>query len=137
MCKRARSRLVLRTVSNQPAQQWRRTLRDALLAARKNRDTASVSALRSALSAIDNAETPDEIQLDAPLSGKIAGSVVGFGAAEVPRRHLSDTQIRELLRAEIDERLAAAEQFTAGGHADRAATLRAEADVITDVLGDV
>ncbi len=137
MCKRARSRLVLRTVSNQPAQQWRRTLRDALLAARKDRDAARISALRSALSAIDNAETPDGSHLDAPASGKIAGGVVGLGAAEVARRDLSDTQIRELLHAEVDERLTAAEQFTAGGHTDRAATLRAEADVLTALLGDV
>jgi hypothetical protein len=40
-------------VSGQPAQLWRRTLRDALLVARKNRDSTQVSALRSALSAIE------------------------------------------------------------------------------------
>ena len=115
------------------AQHWRVTLREALLAARKDRDATRVSVLRSALSAIDNAETPDGASVDAPESATIAGGVTGLGAAEVPRRELSDAQIRELLRAEVDERLAAAQQVTA----DRAATLRAGAAVLTDLLGDV
>jgi uncharacterized protein YqeY len=124
-------------VTFQPADQWRTRLRTALLTARKDRDTARVSALRSALSAIDNAETPDGAQLCAPLSGEIAGGVVGLGAAEVTRRQLSDTQIRELVRAEIDERLSAAGQFSAGGHEERATLLRTEAAALTDLLGDV
>jgi uncharacterized protein len=124
-------------VSEQPAQVWRRTLRDALLAARKNRDSTRVSALRSALSAIDNAETPDDASVDAPPSGTIAGGVVGLGAAEVVRRELSDARIRELVHSEIDERLAAALDFSAGGHTERAASLQAEATVLTDLLGDV
>jgi uncharacterized protein YqeY len=119
------------------AQDWRTTLRDALLAARKERDAVRVSALRSALGAIDNAETPDGAAVDAPASGTIAGGVLGLGAAEVARRELSDAQIRDLLRAEIDERSAAARQIVAGGNPERAATLRAEAEVLTDLLGDV
>ncbi|HEX2286345.1 MAG TPA: glutamyl-tRNA amidotransferase, partial [Mycobacterium sp.] len=81
-------------MTDQPAQHWRTRLRDELLAARKDRDTTRIAALRSALSAIDNAETPDGVQLDAPLSGKIASGVAGLGAAEVARRELSDAQIR-------------------------------------------
>lgn len=119
------------------AQLWRTTLREALLAARKERDATRVFALRSALSAIDNAETPDAVEVDAPESAAIAGGVEGLGAAEVARQELSDAQIRELLRAEVDERLAAAQQFISGGHPDRAAALRAEAAVLTDLLGDV
>ena len=136
MCKSGRSRLLWPAVSNQPAQLWRRTLRDALLAARKDRDATRVSALRSALSAIDNAEIPNDVRLDAPSSGTIAGGVVGLGAAEVARRELSDAQIRELVQAEIDERLAAASQVDAS-HTGSAAALRAEAAVLTDLLGDV
>lgn len=119
------------------AQHWREVLRGALLAARKGRDATRVSALRSALSAIDNAETPDGVHLDAQASGTIAGGVVGLGAAEVARRELSDAQIRDLLRREVEERLSAADQFTAGGLADRASQLRAEAAVLTGVLEDV
>jgi uncharacterized protein YqeY len=134
-------------VSNQPAQLWRRTLRDELLAARKDRDATRVSALRSALSAIDNAGavptatsgsvTRDGSRVDAPSSGTIAGGVVGLGAAEVARRDLSDAQICESVHAEIDERLTAARDFTAAGHTERAATLRAEAAVLSGLLGDV
>jgi uncharacterized protein len=119
------------------AQVWRNKLRAALLAARKDRDTMRVSALRSALSAIDNAETPDDARVRAASSGTIANAVVGLGAAEVARRELTDAQIRELMRAEIDERLTAATDFTAGGHTERAATLRAEAAVLSGLLGDV
>jgi uncharacterized protein YqeY len=115
---------------------WRATLRDALLAARKDRDAVRTAALRSALAAIDNAETPDDATVDAPSSGTIAGGVVGLGAAEVARRELSDAQIRELVHTEIDERLEAAGTIDTV-HAERAATLRAEAAVLTDLLGDV
>ena len=44
-------------------------LRDALPAARKDRDTARVSALRSALSAIDNAETGGKVAAAPHLYG--------------------------------------------------------------------
>ena len=54
-----------------------------------------------------------------------------------PGGELADEQIRDLLHAEIDERLSAAEEFTAGGHAERATMLRAEAAVLTELLGDV
>jgi hypothetical protein len=57
-----------------PAAHWREKLRPLLLAARKERDATRVSALRSALSAIDNAETPDAGHLDVPTGGTIAGS---------------------------------------------------------------
>ncbi len=43
----------------EPAQQWRTDLRVRLTAARKSKDGISTAAIRSALSAIDNAETPD------------------------------------------------------------------------------
>jgi uncharacterized protein YqeY len=115
---------------------WRTRLREALLSARKERDTTRVSVLRSALSAIDNAETPDDARVDAQSSGTFAGGVVGLGAAEVARRELSEEQIRELIQAEIGERLSAAGEIEAS-HAERAATLRAEAAVLRDLLGDV
>ena len=124
-------------MSFHPADEWRTRLRDALLSARKDRDATRTSALRSALSAIDNAETPDDVHVEAPSSGTIAGGVVGLGAAEAARRQLSDEQIRELISAEVDERLTAADEFTAGGHPQHATTLQDEAAVLTDLLGDV
>jgi uncharacterized protein YqeY len=114
-----------------PAAHWRQTLRAQLMAARKDRDATRVSALRSTLSAIDNAETPD---VDVPAAGAIAASAPGLGAAEVPRRVLNDAEIRTLLRSEVDERLGAAEQMDAGGQSARAAAVRAEAAVLVDLL---
>lgn len=113
-----------------PAERWRAELRRELVAARKNRDSARVSVLRSAMSAIDNAETPGGA---APSAGAIADSAAGLGAAEVPRRLLGDDDIRAVIDREIDERSTAAEQFDAAGHGERAAALRVEAAVLREL----
>lgn len=118
-----------------PAQHWRDRLRDSLLSARKSRDTVSVAAIRSALSAIDNAETPQADQTDTRIGGPIAGAVSGVGATEAARRILSDAEIRGLIHAEVDERLTAADQYVANGHHERAADLQSQAAVLTRVLG--
>lgn len=130
----------------EPATTWRETLRAQLLTARKDRNQTRVSALRSALSAIDNAETPDAETPDADTSretplistpnGTIAGAATGLGSTEVARRQLTDAEIRALLRAEVDERLRAAEQLADNGAEDRAAAVRSEADVLTAILAD-
>ncbi|BBY48593.1 hypothetical protein MARA_20610 [Mycolicibacterium arabiense] len=130
----------------EPATTWRETLRAQLLTARKQRDQTRVSALRCALSAIDNAETPDAETPDAQIpretapvvtpDGAIAGAGSGLGSTEVARRQLTDAQIRALLRAEVDERLRAAEQLEDNGAEERAAAVRSEADVLTAVLAD-
>lgn len=121
----------------QPAEIWRALLRRSLTTARKQRDPVRVSALRSILGAIDNAETPDAVAVVGQQSGEIAGAVAGLGATEVARLDLSEEQIRCLVQAEIDERRSAADDYVAGGHAEKAATLRAEAAVLADLLGDV
>ncbi|WP_319457793.1 MULTISPECIES: GatB/YqeY domain-containing protein [unclassified Mycobacterium] len=120
--------------SERPAQRWRATLRGELMAARKERDAVRVSALRSALSAIDNAETPDG---PAPRAGAITDSAMGLGAAEVARRTLTDAEIRTVIRAEVDERIEAAEQLASAGRPDRAADVHAEIAVLTGLLEDV
>jgi len=74
----------------------------ALRQALKRRDPMAVSAFRSALSAIGNAEAVD-----------------------------AD---REIVRAEISERLAAAGQYEQAGHADRGARLRDEAQVLKSAV---
>jgi hypothetical protein len=116
----------------EPATLWRETLRASLLTARKERDAIRVSALRSALSAIDNAETPDG---PAPSAGALSEVAVAPGSADVPRRVLSDGEIRALLTAEIEERHAAAAQLAAAGADERASTVRAEAATLSDLLG--
>ncbi len=117
----------------EPAQHWRAVLRTRLITARKSKDSVSTAAIRSALSAIDNAETPD---LPVPRAGAIADSASGLGAAEVARRSLTDAEILGLIRAEADERRAAAGQLRSVGHDDRADQVEAEAAVLNGLLSD-
>ncbi|WP_197380773.1 GatB/YqeY domain-containing protein [Mycolicibacterium mengxianglii] len=107
-----------------PAAAWRARLRSDLMAARKARHPARMSALRCALAAIDNAQTPD------------AASTVWLNSTEALRRELTDTQIRGLLETEIAERLHAADTVRAHGEHMRAGTLRAEAEILGDLLVD-
>lgn len=106
-------------------------LRAALRDAMKARDTVATSALRSALSAIDNATavTPTAAAPESG-SGPLAGAVTGLGAGEAPRRHLTEVDVRALVEQERDERLAAADDYVRAGRANAAARLRAEADVL-------
>jgi uncharacterized protein YqeY len=113
-----------------PADRWRSELRRRLVSARKERDAVRTSSLRSALSAIDNGETPDG---PVPSAGAIADSATGPGAAEVARRELSEEQIRDLIQREVDERRGAASQLDRS-RPERAAGLREEAEVLEDVL---
>jgi hypothetical protein len=53
------------------------------------------------------------------------------GGAEAERRVLSDAETGAIVRAEIAERHAAAAQYDQAGHADRAARLRREAEVLS------
>ncbi|MCT4355461.1 hypothetical protein M5362_20200 [Streptomyces sp. Je 1-79] len=97
------------------------------------RDKAAVSALRSTLAALDNAEAVPATE--AQLRGTaLEASPAGVGATEAARRELSEHTVREVVRAEAAERLEAAEQLTAPAHADRAARLREEADVLLRFL---
>jgi hypothetical protein len=120
-----------------PAQHWRDRLRQGLMSARKARDTPRVVALRSALSAIDNAEAPAVTPVAAYAGRPFAQSVPGLGATEVARLELSDTEIRLLIESDIDERLSAADQFVAAGYHVRAADLRSQAAVLVQTLKNV
>jgi uncharacterized protein len=113
---------------------WRSRLRASLLAAQKARDTVRIQALRSALSAIDNAETPSETHIEIRNAGEIANSVAGLGAAEVQRRELRGDEILDLLRAEVAERLDAGTQYERAGQTGRAEVTRAEAAVLGEFL---
>lgn len=99
------------------------------------RDAVAVSALRTALAAIDNAEAvpPDEADLLAS-GGPVAGSVAGLGASDVRRRDLTGADVERIVRAEAAERLAAAGEYERRGQPDRAARLRAEASVLSSYL---
>lgn len=61
----------------------RTTLREDLTSAIKAKDRVAITALRSALAAIENAEAPDQAGPSPTESAHVAGSVAGGGATEV------------------------------------------------------
>lgn len=75
----------------------RTRLRTALLEARRARDAETMSTLRTALAALENAEA---VPADAAV-GALEEAPVGVGAAEAQRRVLSDADELALLDAEI------------------------------------
>jgi uncharacterized protein YqeY len=166
-------------------------LRRELAAALRARDQVAVAALRTALSALANAEAvpapaiprgsvpaagaasrnaapgspapgspapgspapgspaPGSAAPGSPVPGSaaagsaapggdphIAGAAAGLGAAEAARRHIGEAEADRIVRAEIRERLAAAEQYARAGHADRAGRLRREAAVLAAAVGE-
>jgi uncharacterized protein len=115
----------------------RSRLREHLTAALKARDAVAVAALRSALAAIDNAEAVDAgaAAPRPPSSPHVAGASAGVGSSDVERRALSEADIREIVREQIEERTNAAEQYDRHGRPEQAERLRREAAVLSDYLG--
>ena len=112
-------------------------MRRALTAAMKARDQPAVTALRSALAAIDNAEAVDASGQGHPTGeGRIAGAVLGVGAAEVARRTLTPAQTQAIVRQEVAERQTAAHAYARAGQSGPAERLRAEAEVLRAYLDD-
>jgi uncharacterized protein YqeY len=132
-------------------------MRRALPAAMKARDQPAVTALRSALAAIDNAEAVDsaeatstaeghpavagqvtggEVASREVTGGEIAGAAVGLGAAEVERRTLTSAEMEAIVREEVAERQTAARAYERVGQSGQAERLRAEMVVLSAYLGD-
>ena len=84
-------------------------LRSALRIALRERNAVAMSALRSTLAALANATAVQSVPLAPGADEHVAGSVAGLGAAEVPRRELTEDEAAAIVRAEIAERTAAAE----------------------------
>ena len=110
----------------------RRALGDAL----KARDADTVSALRTAIGAIANAEAV-EAGPGRPAgtgSTQFAGTVAGLGAGEAERRRLTEADVAAIVRQEAAEREAAAGEYERAGHAAEAARLREGARALTATL---
>lgn len=68
------------------------------------KDVIATKAIRSLISAIDNAgAVPVESPETLPMSGGIAGATSGLGSTEVARRELSDQDVSRIIQGEIDE----------------------------------
>lgn len=109
----------------------RTRLRCALTDAMKQGHGTAVTALRTALSAIDNSEAvarPEPPSDDG--SGVIAGAVHGVGRSEALRRKLTEREVLDVVVDEIDERDHAATEYERVGQLDRANLLREEAAVL-------
>ncbi|WP_078310900.1 MULTISPECIES: hypothetical protein [unclassified Mycobacterium] len=112
----------------------RTTMRTDLSTAMKARNSRTVSALRTAIAAIDNAESMDNAAQASLDNAHVAGATRGLGSAEAARRVLSPADVRAVLRAQIDDRVTEAERYDTLGHAQAATQLREEAAVIARYL---
>lgn len=103
-------------------------LREDLATAMRERDRDQVRVLRTLLSAIANAEAQpaDSVSGASDSEGPIAGAAAGLGATEVARRDLTEDEVRAVVRAERDERVAAADDLAERGATAAAAELMAE-----------
>lgn len=96
-------------------------MRRDLAAAMKDRGTEVVSALRTAIALLDNAEAVDPQSVHGDLT-------------EVARRALTASEVATVLRSHLDENLAEADRYAGLGHPDVAARLRFEAEVVRAYL---
>ncbi|MHB8612939.1 MAG: GatB/YqeY domain-containing protein [Candidatus Dormibacteraceae bacterium] len=112
----------------------RQRLMESLKAALNARDSIAVAALRSAMSAIDNAGAVDPSNAPAPTGGIVGNVRLGAGAAEVARRELSTQDAIEVVRAEVRDRAAAAAEYERLGRAEQASRLNAEAAALASFL---
>ncbi len=122
-------------VAGVPGHGTRQRLQSALREALKARDTIATSALRTALSAIDNATAvPAGPAPGAGTGGPhFAGAAAGLRAGEAERRSLTEPEAEQIVRAEAADR-EAARGYEQAGRTDQADRLRREARVLICVL---
>jgi uncharacterized protein YqeY len=97
----------------------RATLRKALTVAMKARDAFAVAALRTAIAAIDNAESID---------------TTGLTDTEVPRRVLTPAEVQNILAEQVQEYVTEAEGYEAVAQEAAAQQLRRQAEVVRRYL---
>ena len=116
-------------------QALRDALRRDLASAMKAREPDAVSALRTAIAAIDNAEAvPVPDQQQASTSSHIAGARAGLGAAETARRPIGSSQQMAILRDQVAGYTTEADRYDALGQQAAAQRLRAQARLLTTYL---
>ena len=106
----------------------RARLGQELRVAIKTRDGARIAALRTLAAALDNATA-------VPIEGPRAP--MPSAATEVPRKVLTDDDVRAILLREIAERADAAFAFEMHGCFEEALDLRAEIAILEDYARDI
>ena len=96
-------------------------LRAALAGALKATDRVSVDAIRGTMAAIANAEAVDASLASPSQAGPIAWAVPGLGAAEVPRKVLTEADMIRIVWSEVVERRRAATDYEQLGKDEDAA----------------
>lgn len=111
-------------------------LRAALTSALRDGDTVAVRAIRAALTAVANAEAvePSDDATHHTTTAHVAGARAGAGAGEAPRHLLSEKETSAIVMSECADMRLAAEQYQERGLDDRAAHLRAQAEVLERLL---
>lgn len=72
--------------------------------AMKEKNEIAIKTIRTLISEIDNAGAVIvKMPKIMPMSGGIAGATDGIGSSEVPRRELSENEIKLIIQKEIDE----------------------------------
>lgn len=108
--------------------QIRDQMRADLLVARKQRNGDDVAMLRALLAAIDHAEA---VEVEEPATS--APPVFGQ-RNEVPRKELTEADIRAILQDEADELHAAIAEFERAGRPDKVAQLQSHLALVARYL---
>lgn len=108
----------------------RSALRAGIVRALKARDRSALAAYRQAAATIDNAEA---VPVSEVTSGALEDAPLGAGASEAPRRTLTESEMRSLVRDEVADlrEAAAAARET---RPDRAAEADQGAAALQDLL---
>ncbi|HYN65459.1 MAG TPA: hypothetical protein VES93_01140 [Ornithinibacter sp.] len=106
----------------------------ALMSSMKARDPVAIAALRSALARVANAEA---VPIDTtPRAGALHEAPVGAGAADAPRRELTEADVRAVVEAEVAEHERSARHLADAGRPEDAARVTAEASVLRSLLAE-
>lgn len=117
------------------ARAMRAVLRSDLTAAMKDRDSETITALRTAIAAIDNAEAVEATTAEQDnADGLIAHAGHGVGSTDVARRELSADDVAAILRGHVDDYLAAADRYAKLNQHGAAAPLRRQAHLLQHYL---
>jgi uncharacterized protein len=119
------------TTPSSGADDIRTAMRRDLVVALKARDTSTVTALRTAIAAVDNAEAVDTSAMPATTQdGPVAGATAGLGSSEVARRVLTAADRQSVVHALIAEYLDEADRYESRNQHESAEVLRRQAGVL-------